>query len=123
MILLVEDDGEFRRLISLSLRLAGFETREARDGLEALAILECERIDAVVLDVNLPRVDGISVRHEIASQARTSALPVIFITASDVPLHQENPACVLRKPFTTSELIAAVEKCVKETQLGAGLGD
>ena len=68
-ILLVEDDDQLRRLLSLALRLAGFVTREARDGLEALAILEWSRFDGVLVDLALPYLDGVSVLQEIATHA------------------------------------------------------
>jgi two-component system OmpR family response regulator len=113
-ILIIEEDEDLRRLLSLSLRLAGFPTREARDGLEAMAILEqLLPIDAVVLDVVLPDIDGLSMRQEIA--ARIGNSPVIVITDSPEPIPNLLPSCVVRKPVVPDDIVTAVVTCLRES--------
>ena len=113
-ILIIEEDDDLRRLMSLALRLGGFSTREARDGFQAMAILEQQvRVDAVILDVVLPDIDGLSVRQEIAAHAGN--LPVIVITESHAPLPDLHPACVIRKPVVPDDIVAAVVKCLRES--------
>lgn len=113
-ILIIEQDDDLRRLLSLALRLGGFATREARDGLEAMAILEqLVPIDAVVLDVILPDIDGLSVRQEIA--AHDGKLPVIVLTDSDEPLQDLHPSCVVRKPIAPDDIVTAVVKCLRDS--------
>jgi two-component system OmpR family response regulator len=112
-ILLVEDDEPLRRMMSIALRFAGFETREARSGMEALGILDRWRPDLVVLDLVLPGIDGLAVRQELASHAGTQTLPVVVITGSQLPLDGIDAACVLRKPFTMDELAAAIQNCLR----------
>jgi CheY-like chemotaxis protein len=113
-ILIIEEDDDLRRLLSLSLRLAGFPTREARDGLEAMAILDqLFPIDAVVLDVILPDIDGLSIRQEIA--ARTGNIPVIVITDSPEPIPDLHPSCVVTKPVEPDDIVKAAVKCLSET--------
>lgn len=111
-ILLVEDDEPLRRMMGIALRFASFETREARSGMEALAILDRWRPDLVVLDLVLPGIDGLAVRQELASHSGTQTLPVVVITGSQLPLAGLDAACVLRKPFTMDELVAAVQSCL-----------
>jgi two-component system, OmpR family, response regulator len=100
-------------MMGIALRFASFETREARSGMEALAILDRWRPDLVVLDLVLPGIDGLAVRQELASHSGTQTLPVVVITGSQLPLDGIDAACVLRKPFTMDELVAAVQNCLK----------
>lgn len=111
-ILLVEDDDQLRRLLSLALRLAGFVTREARDGLEALAILEWSRFDGVVVDLALPYLDGVSVIQEVATHAWAQSIAVVVVTGSDMPLDHVRHDCVLRKPVTTDQVVDTVKRCL-----------
>ena len=74
-ILLVEHDDNLRRLLAIALTLHGFASCEARNGVEALAILDRHEFDAVILDVVLPDIDGASIREEIAAHPATSVFP------------------------------------------------
>jgi DNA-binding response OmpR family regulator len=114
-ILLVEDDEPLRRMMSIALRFASFETREARSGIEALAILDRWHPDLVVLDLVLPGIDGLDVQQELASRPGPQTLPVVVITGSQLPLDGVEVACVLRKPFTMDELLAAVQSCLRKS--------
>jgi DNA-binding response OmpR family regulator len=112
-ILLVEDDEPLRRMMSIALRFASFETREARSGMEALAILDRWHPDLVVLDLVLPGIDGLAVQQELSGHPGTRTLPVVVITGSQLPLDGVDVACVLRKPFTMDELLAAIQSCLR----------
>ena len=113
-ILVIEEDDDLRRLLSLALRLGGFATRDARDGLEAMAILDQEvRVDAVILDVVLPDIDGLSIRQEIA--ARAGNVPVVVITESQEDIPELHPSCVIRKPVMPDDIVVAVVKCLRES--------
>lgn len=113
-ILIIEQEDDLRRLLSLALRLGGFATREARDGLEAMAILDqLISIDAVVLDVILPDIDGLSIRQEIAAHAGN--IPVVVLTDSADPLPDLHPSCVVRKPVLPDDIVTAVVKCLRDS--------
>ena len=101
-----------RLLWRTTLRYEGYDIIEAGDGIEALQYLEQHRPDLVVLDLGLPRLDGLSVQQEIAAQASTQQIPVVIVTASPDDLSQVDVPCVLRKPVTTDELLAAVRRCL-----------
>jgi len=93
--------------------LHGYDPVDARNGVEALALLDLHSFDAVVLDLILPDIDGASIRQEIAAHAGGSHLPVIIITDSREPLRHLNPACVLHKPVTPGAVVTAVRQCIE----------
>lgn len=111
-ILVVEDDDDLRHIFRESLRYAGFDVQEASDGPAALLILEDSTPDAVVLDMGLPTLDGMSVRDEMAATARTRHIPVVIVTGATVDATRVGTARVLRKPVTPEELVAAVRMCL-----------
>jgi len=113
-ILLVEDDIPLRRMLSLALRLEGFLTFEAGDGLQAMALLEQFRFDAIVLDLHLPGIDGLAVAQEIRTQSSTRTLPVIVMTSSPASVDEIDPACLLRKPVTVAQVVDAVHRCLRQ---------
>jgi DNA-binding response OmpR family regulator len=115
-VLIVEVDDNLRRLFAIALMLQGYDTMEARSGVEALSILDRRSFDAVVLDLVLPDIDGASIRQEIAAQSNNAPLPVIIITDSREPLRHLNPACVLYKPVTPGAVVTAVGRCIDESR-------
>ena len=118
-VLIVEDDEAIRRLLALSLRVAGFDTVEAGDGLSAIALLERSPVDVVVLDLMLPGFDGFVVRDEIAAQPMTRHIPVIIVTGSEKPVTAVSPNGVLRKPVTPEQVVATVKRCLGEASRAA----
>jgi two-component system response regulator MtrA len=107
-VLVVEDDPSIREVTALGLRAAGFEVETAADGLEALERWRADGPDLVLLDVMLPRLDGLEVCRAIR---RESTLPIVMLTARgdtiDVVVGLESGADdYLRKPFEMPELVA-----------------
>jgi two-component system, OmpR family, response regulator len=80
-VLVVDDEATLAELVSMALRLEGWEVRSAGDGLGAVRTARDFRPDAVVLDVMLPDIDGYEVLRRM--RADTPALPVLFLTAKD----------------------------------------
>jgi hypothetical protein len=78
-ILIVDDESDIALILKLQLEDAGYETLRARDGLEALAMLERETFDLVLLDIRMPRLDGMGVLRHIAEAGLD--LAVIIMTA------------------------------------------
>jgi two-component system KDP operon response regulator KdpE len=113
VILVVEDDAELRRLFRVSLTLEGFDVEEAGDGLEALRRIAEHPPDVVVLDLGLPSLSGVAVQQEIAANAYTRRIPIVVVTGSTKNLDYLNVACILRKPITPDELVAAVRLCLR----------
>ena len=83
-VLIADDDPDIRRLLSQELEAAGFRTRTARDGAEALESLARERPAAVVLDLLMPEPDGFEVLYRIRDDETMNAVPVIVLTGKDL---------------------------------------
>ena len=111
-VLLVDDSSTMRKIIGRSLRQAGFEFDnifEAADGLEALAVLEKEKVDIVLSDINMPNMDGISFLREKANRANMQGIPVLMIsteTGDDIMGEAKSLGAVgsIKKPFTPDKV-------------------
>ena len=79
-ILLVDDEDSVQKLLTYPLERDGFRVLQARDGEEALRRFSSEHVDLVVLDLMLPRVDGLEVCKRLRA---TSSVPIIMLTARD----------------------------------------
>jgi len=112
-VVIVDDDDEIRELLLRTLPADGFEILEARDGREALVLLEREAPDLLLLDWNMPNATGGDVLAELARRERR--VPVIVLTADDDPKRREiaeahGAAAFLAKPFSPIELLRAIER-------------
>lgn len=109
-VLVVDDSAAIRALtravLSVDERLV---VVEANDGVEALSAVESDRPDLILLDINMPRMDGFQVLQTLRSNADTLDIPVIFFSADrpdELPPSQN--AGFIAKPFDPSELLAKV---------------
>jgi DNA-binding response OmpR family regulator len=115
-ILLVEDDPSLLAGLALNLRKAGYRTRTAADGAAALASLESERPDLVLLDLMLPGVDGLEILSHIRST--DASLPVVVLTAlggEDDKIRGLDVGAndYVTKPFSIAELLARVRAALR----------
>jgi len=124
-LLIVDDDPEIRRYMQRALQ-RGFRgagrVDEAGDGEAALRMLRTEHYDAVITDVLLPRLDGLSLCRALEDDPRTRAIPVLIVSGelgAEERAKQEMRGGVSRaflpKPFNGGELCAAVEKLLSAT--------
>ena len=116
-ILVVDDDGEIRRLVAKFLRENGFHVLVARDGSEMNACLAQTHVDLIVLDVMLPGTSGLDLCRDLR---RTSSLPIIMLTAkgddTDRIVGLEIGADdYLAKPFNPRELLARINAVLRRT--------
>jgi CheY-like chemotaxis protein len=116
-VLICDDEPALRELIRVSLDHR-FSFAEAHDGVECLAIARRLRPDLVVLDMMMPRLNGLDVLTEIRSDDELSETPVIVLTAQPAAREdaiREGASRVILKPFTPDEISAAVEEVLAET--------
>lgn len=114
-VLVVEDDASIRRGLCDALRFAGYAIREAADGRAGLDAALADGIDLVLLDLLMPRMDGLSMLRELR---KSKSVPVIVLTARG---EEEDKVKGLRdgaddyvvKPFSATELLARVEAVLR----------
>lgn len=109
-VLVVDDDPHIRQLLTFALQKAGLAVREAEDGEEALASIAATVPDLVVLDINMPRMDGIEVCRRIRAQGD---LPVLFLSSRDDEIDrilgmELGADDYVTKPFSPREVVARV---------------
>ena len=122
--LVVEDEPHIRELVALHLGLEGLSVVEAASGDEAIRRAEAERFDLVVLDLMLPKVDGLAVCRAIRRQATNADVPILMLTArldeSDKVLGLESGADdYLTKPFGVREFVARARALLRRTRASA----
>jgi two-component system KDP operon response regulator KdpE len=114
-VLVVEDEGQMRRYLRVTLRVNGYRVAEASTGSEAIAFAQGRRPDVVILDLGLPDVDGVQVVERLRSWLTS---PIIVVSAR----HQEEDKVraldagaddYLTKPFGSSELLARVRVALR----------
>jgi DNA-binding response OmpR family regulator len=118
-ILLVEDDQAITSSLELELERRNLSVRYAHDGKEALQQIEKFRPELIVLDIMLPKLDGIGVLNKIRTQG--NRVPVIMLTARDATLdkvHSLNHGAddYLTKPFDIEELFARIQALLRRVE-------
>jgi DNA-binding response OmpR family regulator len=117
-ILVVDDDPDLRDLIGYTLRRDGYFVIEAEDGIAALLMAEVERPDLVLLDVNLPRLDGFEVCRRLRAVPATSGIPIVMLTVRGTEEDQVRGLDLgaddyLAKPFSPRTLLARVRALLR----------
>ena len=114
-VLIVDDEKRIREVVEYALQKDGYRVSTAADGLEALAAVDRDRPDLVVLDVMLPGLDGLSVCRKIRSQHQT---PILFLSARADEVDrivglELGGDDYLVKPFSPRELVARVRAVLR----------
>ena len=113
-VLVVEDEADIRRLVSIKLKGAGYEVSTANDGEEGLAAAVRDKPDLLVSDVMMPKKDGYTMVREVRDALGSEAPVVIMLTSrgqdSDVATGLDSGADdYIVKPFAPRELIARIQ--------------
>ncbi|HXT37870.1 MAG TPA: response regulator [Chloroflexota bacterium] len=117
VILVVEDNPVNMRLVRLILRTQGYTVCEATTGSEALHLLHRERPHLILLDMQLPGMDGFTLAAKLKADPRTAAIPLVAVTALAMKGDGERvlaSGCdaYLPKPIDDKELIEVIERCL-----------
>lgn len=113
-ILCVEDNPQNMRLVRKILKHEGFTVLEAEDGTTGLHVAEDERPDLILMDINLPDIDGIEVTQRIKAQAHLQHIPIIALTASTT--YDESDYMTqgfdgfIAKPVSMDKLLAVINQ-------------
>ncbi|MGB1287688.1 MAG: response regulator [Aggregatilineales bacterium] len=118
-ILYIEDNPLNMRLVSKILRNMGYEMLEAMDGLTGLKMVETEKPDIVLVDVNLPDIDGLEVAARVKEHSELQHIPMIAITAN--AMYGDRERCLeagcddyVAKPVSRMELKNVIERFLSE---------
>lgn len=120
-ILIVDDEPRMRRFVRMNLELEGFQVSEASDGLEAIRKARETLPDLVVLDVEMPQLDGFETLAEIR---RTSPVPVIMLTVRSEEDERIKGLDLgaddyVTKPFSARELVSRINAVLRRVQLSS----
>ena len=121
-ILLAEDEKELSNALVTILRHSGFSVDAVYDGADALDYLRADNYDCAILDIMMPRVDGLTVLKRLREEK--NAIPVLMLTAKaeidDRVLGLDSGANdYLTKPFATKELLARIRAITRKTDMGS----
>ena len=120
-ILIVDDDPYIRELVAVFLKKEGLTILEASDGREALAVLEANKVDLVILDIMMPNMDGWEVCREIRAYFNEE-LPILMLTAKGEATQKVKGFNLgtddyMVKPFEPIELVARVKALLKRYKI------
>ena len=118
-ILVVDDDADIVELLSFTLKQAGFAIGTAFDGIEALRKVRSITPDLILLDLMLPKLDGLAVCEILRRNVATASIPVILLTALSGELGRlagmdSGATDYMTKPFSPRQLVSKVETLLRE---------
>jgi CheY-like chemotaxis protein/phosphohistidine swiveling domain-containing protein len=118
-VLVVDDEPGVRKMVSLAFEASGFDVATAGDGADAIVQVELFDPDAVVMDIMMPRLDGLKALGHLRHQPSTSGLPVLLLSAKASPAdiamgRQIGATDYVTKPFETSDLITRTQQAIDQ---------
>ncbi|UCH53372.1 MAG: response regulator [Pseudomonadota bacterium] len=119
-ILIVEDNARNRKLLRDVLSHHGYQVLEANSGEEGLALATAQRPQLVMMDIQLPGIDGVETLRRLRDNGGTRAIPVMAVTASVMGqevqrIHDAGFDDYLQKPVSLKDMLAAVERLLART--------
>jgi two-component system, chemotaxis family, chemotaxis protein CheY len=114
-VLTVDDSRTIRDMLRLALAGAGYRVVQAEDGLDGLAMLQAESPDAIITDINMPRLDGFGFIEEVRRDPRFRATPTRVLTTESDPTMKDRARAAgatgwIVKPFNPEKLTASLRR-------------
>jgi two-component system chemotaxis response regulator CheY len=111
----VDDSPSVRQMVTFSLEAAGYQVATASDGQEALDMLKAQSADMVITDLNMPRMDGLTLIKELRALSTFKFTPIILLTTESQADRKEAGKTAgatgwIVKPFQQEQLLAVVKK-------------
>jgi diguanylate cyclase (GGDEF)-like protein len=121
LILVVDDDPDIARFVQVNLTLQGFDVVVAHDGEQALAVINERHPDLALVDLMMPKVDGLELTRRLRANPLTASMPIIMLTARGLTVDKvlgltAGADDYLVKPFDTLELVARVNSTLRRNQ-------
>ena len=116
-ILSVDDSSTMRQMVGFTLKGAQFEVLEATDGVHALEVAKGKKLDLIITDVNMPRMDGLTLVKELRARPEFKRTPILVLTTeSDPSLKQRGKEAGatgwIVKPFSPEKLLEVVRRTI-----------
>ncbi|MDF1628672.1 MAG: Hpt domain-containing protein [Alcanivoracaceae bacterium] len=125
LVMVTDDSVTVRKVTTRLLERNGFEVMTAKDGVDAIAKLEERRPDLMLLDIEMPRMDGFEVASHVRHDSRLKNIPIIMITSRTGEKHRERAFEIgvdryMGKPFQEGELLETIQELLARIQEIAG---
>lgn len=117
-VLAVDDSASMRQMVSFTLKKAGYDVTEAKDGVEGLNVAKTKSFDLVISDVNMPNMDGISLIKELRQLPNYKFTPLLMLTTESgmdkkTAGKEAGATGWIVKPFNPDQLIATIKKVLR----------
>lgn len=117
-VLAVDDSASMRQMVSFTLKKAGYDVTEAKDGVEGLSVAKSNSFDLVISDVNMPNMDGISLIRELRKLPAYKFTPLLMLTTEsgmDKKMSGKEAGATgwIVKPFNPDQLLATIKKVLR----------
>ncbi len=114
-ILAVDDSRTIREMLNHTLKQAGYQVLTAEDGVHGLEVLQTERPDVIVTDINMPRLDGFGFIEAVRAEGASKATPILVLTTESEPEKKARARAAgatgwIVKPFDPVKLVDAIRR-------------
>lgn len=114
-VLTVDDSRTIRDLLRMTLQDAGYRVLQAEDGADGMTMLETETPDAIITDINMPRLDGFGFIEQVRCDPRFRATPILVLTTESEPEMKDRARAAgatgwIVKPFNPEKLTASLRR-------------
>ena len=119
-ILAVDDSASVRKMVQFTLESNGLQAKVAENGLEALEVLKHHIIDAIILDINMPKMNGLEFLQIVKSEGEYATIPVIMLTTEGQDEDKDKAIALgasayVVKPFKPSQLLTLLEEVLPDS--------